>query len=275
MDKKALLKIRTAFWCHSILQELQLNSLAGLLKLENLSEREFLRNHSSCFTNRDTAIAAHIILCVERFEPKTWRKYFKGETQPTTIIKDQLNAVDLIGSVLPKTKLAFQNGPFNILKVFTAGYNKEAVISFAEGVEELYRTNNLQPSVWQMNVFTKKYELHLEFKKDYYEYLAKGQVMAFFSCYREILDTTLVELDSNKSILQLTEAFILTNFFSDNIMKFSNRLVDGLAIHHIRDTYNIPPYLWKDAFHIVSDAISHYKNYANEFNLTEAKENFA
>lgn len=273
MDKKSLSEIQTLFWCQSILDTLDLGSVAEFKKLPNLPFEPFKKNYSHLFTNKDELTKAYEVFCIEPLDPKTWLGYFNG-TSPTKKTKGKRSSYDIIGELIPQTQQAYCNGCFNIINVFTSSYIRDAIRAFANAVTELYKSKHLDIGVWQSNLDTRKPELVTNYRVIFDSNLARGNFKFCFDYYVEILNQRSDELGQNISILKLIEAYINLNYFGETPKVFSRLLVEGEAVRLMKEQYNIKPFLWKKTFQVVSDALLHYEEHKDELFWIEEKEKF-
>jgi hypothetical protein len=260
MDNKALLQIRTRFWCHSIIESLGMKDFSELAKLEYLTERQFRSKYRAYFPDVASTDKAHIVLCAEAFNIETWRGYFNGKKIPNTKIKNGMNAYEFIGTALPKTQAMYENGPYNLLKILTTNYIKDVISAFAEGITDLYKQSGQAITVYEYNVDTKKHEKSSSFHEWWDKALARGSFRYCYDEYSKILTDPRIQLNEDKCILELINSYIKLNFFGEQPDEFTRILIQGHAIKHLSSLYEIEASQWTKAMPIFSDTITHFSD---------------
>lgn len=272
MDNKALLQIRTRFWCHSILQSLGMKEFSEFAKLQYLTQREFRSKYRAFFSDVASTDKAHIVLCAEAFNIETWRGYFNGKKIPNTKIKNGMNAYEFIGTALPQTRAMYENGPYNLLKILTVNYIKDAISAFAEGITELYKQSGKTITVYEFNVDTKEHEISGSFNEWWDKALSRGSFKYCYDEYAKILTDPRVELIEGKCISELINSYIKLNFFGEQPDEFTRVLIQGHAIKHLNDLYDIEANEWTKAMPIFNDALTHFSNNKDQIHWINEKE---
>lgn len=272
MDNKALLQIRTRFWCHSILESLGMKDFSELAKLEYLTGRQFRTKYSAYFPDIASTDQAHIVLCAEAFNIETWRGYFNGKKIPTTKIKNGMNAYEFIGTALPQTQAMYENGPYNLLKILTASYIKNAISAFAEGMTDLYKQSGQIITFYDYNVDTKKREESNSFHECWDRALERGNFKYCYDEYSKTLTDPQIQLNEDKCILELINSYIKLNFFGEQPDEFTQVVIQGQAIKHLSSLYEIEASQWTKAIPIFNDTINHFSDNKDEIHWINEEE---
>ncbi len=291
--------IRTQFWVRELLESLEFESVAQLVKLLELKwinderftdELSFYKAVSKVCPDKTLAKKAFELLLSNPINSTNWYKYYNGEQALT---KRANNIFDAFSILIPSSKSVFHHGKYNLLEIIESQFVGDALNAYIKALTAFHQKHNLTlESRLNYDKFTMKNLEKIYNVKSipdkFAEHYSWGKLREGFNIYACTVPrmTDCIYMNGTEEnypqdfiIFEFAEMFIRANFFGNGFDTLANEwgnsrdsdpmresspmdateLFGRKCITYLSRNYGINKQLWRDSYQIFKFIDNLYK----------------